>query len=132
MENISREMSLMRIADEIAVEMMDDSRFDEEDLKSEAYLGLAEAIHDLGEEASDDAIEDAIRAHMLKARAEADDLTDSDNQLIERVAELNECIEKLTAELGTKPNFDEIANAMGMSQDTVLAVLELTGEDVDQ
>ena len=45
---------------------------------------------------------------------------------------LNQSIDRLTEELGTKPNIDEIANDMGITQDKVIDILKLTGEDLDE
>ena len=51
-----------------------------------------------------------------------------DDRLVVQVELLNRSIEKLTEDLGTKPNIDEIANDMGITQQNVLDILKLTGE----
>lgn len=132
MEAVTKQEAFLRIADEIALEMADEEAADAEELRSEAYLGLAEALHDLGDDADEEAVEDRIRCHMLAVREETEVLAASDRCLIAQVEELKACIDKLTEELGEKPNFDELANAMGVSQDKVLAILKLAGEDVDE
>jgi DNA-directed RNA polymerase sigma subunit (sigma70/sigma32) len=67
-------------------------------------------------------IEGAVEAH--KARLHQDD------RLVVQVELLNRSIERLTEELGTKPNIDEIANDMKTTQETVLKILKLTGEGI--
>ena len=127
---ISREESLMTMAKEIAIEM-NDGRINEEELLEEAYLGLAEALHDLGKDADDDAIDDAIRDHMKQYIQEFEDSTSSDDYLVTQVQILNDAIDKLTADLGTRPNIDELANEMGISQEKVIDILKLVGEDIE-
>ena len=121
----------MDLAETIALEM-DDGLIPHEDLVSEAYLGLAEALNELGEEADEDQLDDRIRAHLRAVIEENRIQAQSDEYLIGQVRELSESIEKLTKELGTRPNLDELANDMGVTQDEVLAVLKLAGEDVDK
>jgi len=121
----------MDLARTIALET-DDGLMPEEDLIGEAYLGLAEALRNLGDDADEDALDDAIRAHLHKVREEMTAMAENDGVLVDQVRELSECIEKLTKELGTKPNPDEIANDMGISQDEVLSILKLAGEDIDR
>ncbi len=121
----------MDLAETIALEM-DDGLIPHEDLVSEAYLGLAEALNELGENADEDQLDDRIRAHLRTVIEENRIQAQSDEYLIGQVRDLSESIEKLTKELGTRPNLDELANDMGVTQDEVLAVLKLAGEDVDK
>ena len=121
----------MDLARTIALET-DDGLMPEEDLIGEAYLGLAEALRNLGDDADEDALDDAIRAHLRKVREEMTAMAENDGVLVDQVRELSECIENLTKELGTKPNPDEIANDMGISQEEVLSILKLAGEDIDR
>lgn len=127
---ISREESLMTMAKEIAIEM-NDGRINEEELLEEAYLGLAEALNDLGKDADDDAIDDAIRDHMKQYIQEFEDSISSDDYLVTQVQILNDAIDKLTVDLGTRPNIDELANEMGISQEKVIDILKLVGEDIE-
>jgi len=122
--------SYMNLAETIAREM-DDGLLPLEDLIAEAYLGLSEALDELGEAPDEDLLDDAIRDHLHRVIAETQLAYDSDLQLISRVETLSASIDKLTEELGTKPNLDELANDLGMTQDEVIAVLKLTGENVD-
>ena len=121
----------MRMAADIAEEMNDGS-MDEEDFQGEAYLGLAIALNTCGAEAPDDQIEDIIREHLREALEESRNLYESDSALAYQVNELSRCIEELTKTYGTKPNLDEIANSMGITQEKVIAILKLAGEDLDE
>ncbi len=122
---------------EIAAEY-DDGTLPLEDLIGEGYVGLMRGIRALEteEEAAESglpvseqirasiraSIEEAVEAH--KARLHQDD------RLVVQVELLNRSIERLTEELGTKPNIDEIANDMKTTQETVLKILKLTGEGI--
>ena len=80
----------------------------------------------------EDMLDDAIRTHLHEVRERMTEMAENDDVLVEQVRELSESIEKLTKELGTKPNPDEIANDMGITQDEVLAILKLAGEDINR
>ena len=120
----------MDLAETIAREM-DDGLIPMEDLISEAYLGLAEALNEYGENADEDLLDDRIREHLRAVISAEREQAESDQYLIDKVASLGASIGKLTKELGTKPNLDELSNVMGLSQDEVIQVLKLAGEDVD-
>ena len=45
---------------------------------------------------------------------------------------LNRSINALTESLGTKPTIDEVANDMGVPQDTVIEILKLMGETLPE
>ena len=120
----------MRMAEEIAREM-DDGCMDEEELIDESYLGLASAMNTYGKDASEDLLEDGIREHMRKALEEHRTLYESDYALARKVREMSDTIDTLTKELGVKPTVDEIADKLGITQDRVMDILKLTGEDVE-
>lgn len=127
---MTREESLMTMAREIALEL-DDGTLPSEELLEEAYLGLAEALHELGENADEDVLDDRIREHMHQYRKAYEDSQSSDDYLVTQVQILNDSINRLTEELGTRPNLDELANDMGISQEKVIDILKLTGEDIE-
>ena len=129
----------MEEVETIAGEFEDDD-LPAEDLIQEGYVGLLRAVNALeeGQEETADRglflsqyIRDAIREAMEKAIAENRKARMSDDRLVLRVELLNRSIERLTEELGTKPNIDEIANDMKITQDEVIAILKLTGETAD-
>ncbi|MBQ6544791.1 MAG: hypothetical protein IJL72_03535, partial [Lachnospiraceae bacterium] len=55
----------------------------------------------------------------------------TDEALVMRVQSLSDAIDRLTAANAEKPNIDELANELGISQDEVLSVIRLTGEDTE-
>ncbi|MDO4479377.1 MAG: sigma-70 domain-containing protein [Lachnospiraceae bacterium] len=127
----ARDEAFMKMAQEIAQEL-DDGVMPSDELLDEAYMGLAVVLHDLGPEADDDSVEDGIREYLHKVKAEYSDLQSSEDNIIAQVEALNRSIDELTKELGTRPNLDELANDMGISQEKVISILKLLGEDVEQ
>ncbi|HUM82554.1 MAG TPA: sigma-70 domain-containing protein [Lachnospiraceae bacterium] len=122
----------------IAAEM-DDGTIPSEDLIQEAYVGLMAGLGQVAEaeETSDglpltETVENAIRARIREAQEEQAALAKKDDRLIAQVELLNQSIERLTQELGTKPNIDEIANDMHISQDKVEDILKLAGEETGE
>ena len=77
-------------------------------------------------------IENAIRAQIREAQAEAAELSARDEALIRKVQEMSKTIERLTAELGAKPTVDELANALKIPQSQVMETLKLMGEDLPE
>ena len=123
----------------IAAEL-DDGVLPLEDLVQEGCLGLMNGIRLLDAqresgEAADgglsvsETLRHEIRAAMVKAIEQHKDRLRVDDRLVVQVELLNRSIERLTEELGTKPNIDEIANDMKVSQETVLKILRLTGDE---
>ena len=108
-----------------------------EEFLSEGYLGLVAAVSAISpgtDPAAEEEIEEILRRVREAVGAAArsrDDAAMIDRHLIGQVEQLSACIDLLTEELGTKPNIDEIANRMGVSQERVLSILKLTGEDRD-
>ena len=110
-----------------------------EDLRQEGMVGLVRGVDSLSEDPDEwggrsveETVKEAIRAAALEAKDAFIELTRKDDRLIAQVELLNQSIDRLTEELGTKPNIDEIANDMGITQDKVIDILKLTGEDLDE
>lgn len=125
----------MEIVPEIA-EDFDDGTIPKEDLIQEGYVGLMEGINSLSDDPDSFlgiSMEDTIREAIVKAIQRAVDkkkeLNLRDDKLIVQVELLQKSIDRLTEELGVKPNIDEIANDMGIQQDKVIDILKLAGED---
>ena len=127
-------------AAQLALEMADGS-VPIEDLTQEANLGLVMGVNRLAEAEEEDAmmflpvtetIENAIRAQIREAQAEAAELSARDEALIRKVQEMSKTIERLTAELGAKPTVDELANALKIPQSQVMETLKLMGEDLPE
>ncbi|MCR5295741.1 MAG: hypothetical protein K6E30_11350 [Lachnospiraceae bacterium] len=127
---------------EIALEM-DNGTLPVEDLTQEAYLGLVTGVEAISraEEGDLDAadrlpiretIEDAIRMQIRAALASWADAEARDRELIARAELLNTVVDNLARELGMKPTVDEIANAMKLSQETVMEIMKLMGETIPE
>ncbi|MCI6173817.1 MAG: hypothetical protein MR671_06105 [Clostridiales bacterium] len=128
----------MPLVDEV-IEDLDDGVMPSEDLRQEGMVGLVRGVDSLSEDPDEwggrsveETVKEAIRAAALEAKDAFIELTRKDDRLIAQVELLNQSIDRLTEELGTKPNIDEIANDMGITQDKVIDILKLTGEDLDE
>lgn len=116
----------------------DDGSVPLEDLIQEGYVGLLRGIKELDNETDQtdfasmrsvrEILTEAIREAVSGAIREETEMRRRDDRLVVQVELLNRSIEKLTEDLGTKPNIDEIANDMGITQQNVLDILKLTGE----
>ena len=120
---------------EIAAELCEGD-IPEEDLIQEGYVGLMEGVRLLREEDPDllplsveETIRGAIRGSILKAMEAYNSFSVSGDRLVAQVELLSKSIERLTEELGTRPNIDEIANDMQIPQEKVLEIIKLTGSD---
>lgn len=117
---------------------LDDGSVPLEDLIQEGYVGLLRGIKELDNETDQadsasmrpvrEVLTEAIREAVSGAIREEAEMRRRDDRLVVQVELLNRSIEKLTEDLGTKPNIDEIANDMGITQQNVLDILKLTGE----
>ncbi len=121
------------------VEEMNDGSIPEEDLLQEGMVGLIEGVRAVDDNpdnwtglSMEKQIHASIREAVQKALDDKRALDNEDGQLIVQVELLNRSIDKLTEELGTKPNLDEIANDLKISQEKVLQILKLTGEVTDE
>lgn len=124
---------------ELAEELHDGS-LPMEDLIQEGYLGIMNGIAVLAEEEEKglygglgvtETIRGAIRKAMQDALEAEKTLRMDDDRLVVQVELLNKSIDRLTEELGGKPNIDELANDLGISQEEVLKILKLTGTTPD-
>ena len=143
----------MPLAMQIAAEL-DNGTVPLEDLTQEAFLGLVAGLNLVAESDErgeglpldrtveqdergeglplDRTVEQAIREQVLLALAEQEDYMKRDDRLVAEVELLNESINRLTGELGTKPTIDEVANDMGIPQSKVLEILKLMGETLPE
>ena len=124
---------------ELAEELHDGS-LPMEALIQEGYLGIMNGIAVLAEEEEKglygglgvtETIRGAIRKAMQDALQAEKALRLDDDRLVVQVELLNKSIDRLTEELGGKPNIDELANDLGISQEEVLKILKLTGTTPD-
>ncbi|MDO4619060.1 MAG: sigma-70 domain-containing protein [Lachnospiraceae bacterium] len=111
----------------------------EEDLFQEGCIGLLKGIDALQEEENewgglsvDETVRAAVRAAIEEARNTEQELGRTDLRLVAQVEKLNESIDRLTEELGSKPNIDELANDMQIPQEKVIRILKLASGEVDE
>ncbi len=122
----------------IAAEM-DDGIIPLEDLTQEAFVGLVAGLNIISEyenrlmeKSLAQALERAIREQIGIAQEEQRELAKRDDQLLAQVEILNRSINSLTESIGAKPTIDEVANDMGVSQETVIEILKLMGETLPE
>lgn len=77
-------------------------------------------------------LETEIRQGIQLLIEEMTELKNRDKKMVERVLDLDECITKLTEDLGRKVTLDELALYTELSEDEILEILKLTGEDVEE
>ena len=120
---------LQDTAEELATETLP-----AEDLVQEGSIALHAYLCSLEAEEEFSAGEALLAAErgMRGALEREEEFLHRDEQLVLQVDLLNQSIDRLTAELGTKPNIDELANDMGITQEKVLDILKLTGEEIDE
>ena len=73
-------------------------------------------------------VEDTIKTYI-------DDIleqNDSDEKVVIQVNLLNDAIERLRKETGVAPNIDELANELGISQQKVLEIIKIAGDDEEE
>ena len=105
------------------------------DLIAEGNLGLTEALAEIDiSEAKEREIERAVLA--VGARMDAylaahDAMRETDERLAAHVAELSEAIDAWNRDYGEKPTIDELANMLGVTQERILDILNLSGDAPD-
>ena len=103
------------------------------DLVSEGSIGLAEGLASFSKPENAHAeimekIQKSIRLYLL----EQDAIKNQDNTLIEKVKEMDAALDYLKEELGRKVYIEEVADYLHISENEVMDILKLTGEDIDQ
>ena len=101
------------------------------DLIQEGNVSLITAVEKYrGRDDGERLVMDEVRQGMqimLESQTEA---RRRDKKMVQQVAQLDEKIKNLTEEMGRKVSVDEVAEEMGMSEEQVLDVLKLVGEEV--
>ncbi len=77
-------------------------------------------------------LEIEIRQGIQLLIEEMTELKNRDKKMVEQVSDLDECITKLTEDLGRKVTLEELALYTEMSEDEILEILKLMGEDVEE
>ena len=117
------------------------------DLVAEGNLGLTEALYgaeDGAEEPEPDAestgtaqekvlslqiLKDRIRSQIDRYYDELARTKETDGKLAAQVELLSETIDGWLRDYGEKPTVDELANALGVTQERILDILKLSGDE---
>ena len=97
------------------------------DMIQEGSISLMMA---LGED--EKTVMDQVRAGMRAMIEEQNETKRRDNQMVEKVAELDVILEEMSKELGRKVTLDELAERLGISEEEVEDILKLAGEDAGE
>ena len=104
-----------------------------EDLIQEGNVGLllgVESITDAG--SAHDTIIGQVRESIQLYVSEYEDSKAKDETMIKKVDAMDSAITELTEELGRKVTIEELAVHLGISEEEVMDVLHLTGEEQDE
>lgn len=101
------------------------------DLIQEGNVSLIAALEKYrGKDAGEQRIMDEVRQGMQIMLESQTETRRRDKKMVQQAAQLDEKIKNLTEEMGRKVSVDEVAEQMGMSEEQVLDVLKLMGEEV--
>lgn len=89
-------------------------------------------LEDEGKEGLEEYLNLEIRQGIQMLIEETVELKSRDKKMVQQVSDLDETITKLTDDLGRKVTVDELALYMEMSEEEILEILKLTGEDVEE
>ena len=97
------------------------------DILAEGNLGLTEAFMngETEENVLRAAVEEQIDRFIREMRLERD----ADDRLAAQVTLLSDAIDRWSTEYGEKPTIDELANELGVTQERILDILKLTGDE---
>ncbi len=76
-------------------------------------------------------LEQEIRQGIQMLIEETSELKSRDRKMVQQVSDLDETITKLNEDLGRKVTIDELALYMDMTEEEILEILKLAGEDVE-
>ena len=103
------------------------------DLIQEGNLGLVLGMDMLTDvETAHDTIVTQIKQGMQMLIEEYREMSQRDKKMIEKVSQLDEGIKTLTEELGRKVSVDELAVHVGMTEEEIMDILRMLGEEVDE
>lgn len=104
-----------------------------EDLVQEGNVGLILGVEMITDEKSaHDTIVGQVRQSIQMYIEEYEDSKARDKSMIQKVDAMDAAITELTEELGRKVTIEELAVHLGMSEDEVMDILHLTGEDQEE
>lgn len=77
-------------------------------------------------------LNDAIKQGVQMLIEETNELRTRDQKMVDQVTKLDEVITKLTEDLGRKVTLEELALYTEMSEDEIIEILKLMGEEVEE
>ena len=107
------------------------------DLIQEGNVSLVVALENITKEQTPNLqsfhayIIDEIQQGMQMLLEEASDLKTRDERMVDRVVKLDESVTKLTEEMGREITIEELSLYMEISEEEILDILKLAGEDTD-
>lgn len=97
-----------------------------------ALEGMGEITPSLAKETVESHLNTQIKQGIQMLLEETIDLRSRDQKMVQQVMDLDESITKLTEDLGRKVTIEELALYTEMSEDDIMEVLKLTGEEVEE
>ena len=101
------------------------------DMVQEGALSLMETLY-MSAVMDESTMMSQVRSAMRAMIEEQNEAKRRDNQMVEKVAELDTVLEEMSKELGRKVTLDELAERLGISEEEVEDILKLAGEDAGE
>ncbi len=102
------------------------------DMIQEGGVGLIMGINQIEDvQKANQTICTQIRQSIQMMIEEYETVNKSDNKMLEQVNMLDQAIKELTDELGRKVTMDELAIHIGMTEEEIMDILRLMGEDAE-
>lgn len=95
-------------------------------------LEMLPNIEETGYVGIEEYLEAEIRQGIQMMIEETGELKNRDHKMVQQVSDLDESITKLTDDLGRKVTIEELALYMEMPEESILEILKLTGEEVEE
>lgn len=103
------------------------------DLVQEGNVGLLIGVDSVNAvETAHDTIISQIRQSMQMLIEEQEEEKNHDDEMVKKVSVMDAAITELTEELGRKVTIEELAVHMGISEEDVMDILKLTGEEQEE
>lgn len=101
------------------------------DVVQEGNISLMLALREVADKPDQEVqIMEQVRLGMQAYISSQTDAKLRDRNMVSRVASLDEAMKQLTEELGRKVSIDEVAEYMAVSEDEVMEIMKLAGEEI--
>lgn len=103
------------------------------DLIQEGNASLVEALKEYpAGSGQEDLVMEAVKASMQLVIASQEEVERRDRRMVEKVAALDETIQRMTDELGRKVDVSEVAGEMKLTEEQIRDILKLAGEEPEE